>query len=119
MKRGVESGNGLARHIYYGDNTNPAQKFKSFNTLRWNIFQLSWIRLSDMSLLAVGGYTYTSDLRVESQHEVGSADWLVVIRNLSIQDSGQYECQVSTTPHMSLLLNLHVRGNQSYFSCRY
>ena len=69
-----------------------------------------------MSLLAVGGYTYTSDLRVESQHEVGSADWLVVIKNLSSQDSGQYECQVSTTPHMSLLLNLHVRGNQSDFT---
>ena len=64
-----------------------------------------------MSLLAVGGYTYTSDLRLESLHEAGSADWLVVIRNLSSTDSGQYECQVSTTPHMSLLINLDVRGD--------
>ena len=65
-----------------------------------------------MSLLAVGGYTYTSDLRVEAHHEASSADWLVVIRNLSSQDSGQYECQVSTTPHRSLVLNLDVRGEQ-------
>ena len=68
-----------------------------------------------MSLLAVGGYTYTSDLRVESHHEPGSADWLVVIRNLSSQDSGQYECQVSTTPHRSLVLNLDVRGEKLPF----
>ena len=70
-----------------------------------------------MSLLAVGGYTYTSDLRVESHHEVGSTEWLVLIRNLSSQDSGQYECQVSTTPHRSLLLHLDVRGEQRHSDC--
>ena len=65
-----------------------------------------------MSLLAVGGYTYTSDLRVESHHEVGSTEWLVLIRNLSSQDSGQYKCQVNSGPKssISLILHMDVRG---------
>ena len=62
--------------------------------------QVSWIRLSDVSLLAVGGYTYTSDLRLEAEREEaggeeeGSSSWALVIRNVSTGDAGQYECQV-------------------------
>lgn len=75
------------------------------------MLQVSWIRLSDTSLLAVGGYTYTSDLRLESTHEPGSRDWVLTIRNVSVSDAGQYECQVSTSPHMSTVINLAVEGN--------
>ena len=75
-----------------------------------SVSQVSWIRVADVSLLAVGGYTYTSDLRLESLHSPGSPDWTLVIRNLTVGDAGQYECQVSTTPHMSLLVNLNIRG---------
>ena len=56
---------------------------------------MSWIRVSDVSLLAVGGYTYTSDLRLESRHEAGTRDWDLIIRNVSRGDGGSYECQVS------------------------
>ena len=63
------------------------------------VVQVSWIRLSDVSLLAVGGYTYTSDLRLEAEREEaggeeGSSSWALVIRNVSTGDAGQYECQV-------------------------
>ena len=75
---------------------------------------MSWIRLSDTSLLAVGGYTYTSDLRLESSHEQGTRDWVLTIRNVSVSDAGQYECQVSTSPHMSTVINLSVEGNNSW-----
>ena len=78
---------------------------------------MSWIRLSDVSLLAVGGYTYTSDLRLEAEREdaggeeeVGSSSWALVIRNVSTGDAGQYECQVSTSPHMAATITLTVRG---------
>ena len=64
----------------------------------------------------MGGYTYTSDLRLESLHSPGSPDWRLVIRNLTVEDEGQYECQVSTSPHMSLLVNLRVRGESDRVS---
>jgi len=70
---------------------------------------VSWIRLSDTSLLTVGGYTYTSDLRLESKHEPGSPHWYLIIRNVSLVDDGQYECQVSTTPHMSTTISLQIK----------
>ena len=85
--------------------------------------------MSDVSLLAVGGYTYTSDLRLESRHEAGTRDWDLIIRNVSRGDGGSYECQVSrlvcpltiesrescqvsTTPHMSTIITLNVEGKQ-------
>ena len=61
------------------------------------LFQVSWIRLSDTSLLAVGGYTYTSDLRLESSHDAGSQEWHLVIRNNII--------------HIELSLNFHINSN--------
>ena len=73
---------------------------------------MSWIRLSDTSLLTVGGYTYTSDLRLESKHEPGSPHWYLIIRNISLVDDGQYECQVSTTPHMSTTISLQIKGEE-------
>lgn len=60
------------------------------------LVQVSWIRLRDTSLLTVGGYTYTSDLRFESAHTAGSPDWRLVIRNASVADTGMYECQAAT-----------------------
>ena len=60
------------------------------------LVQVSWIRLRDTSLLTVGGYTYTSDLRFESAHTAGSPDWRLVIRNVSVADTGMYECQAAT-----------------------
>ena len=77
-----------------------------------SVSQVSWIRVADVSLLAVGGYTYTSDLRLESRHEAGTRDWDLVIRNISQGDGGHYECQVSTTPHMSTIISLTVEGKQ-------
>ena len=57
-----------------------------------------------MSLLAVGGYTYTSDLRLESRHEAGTRDWDLIIRNVSRGDGGHYECQVSTRCVLTMLM---------------
>lgn len=57
-----------------------------------------------MSLLAVGGYTYTSDLRLESRHEAGTRDWDLIIRNVSRGDGGHYECQVSTWCVLTMLM---------------
>lgn len=70
---------------------------------------VSWIRLSDLSLLTVGRYTYTSDLRFEGIHAKHSPDWRLALKSPRVADTGLYECQVSTTPHMSHLVHLRVR----------
>ena len=70
---------------------------------------MSWIRLSDLSLLTVGRYTYTSDLRFEGVHSKHAADWKLALRNVRLIDAGPYECQVSTTPHMAQTVHLRVR----------
>jgi len=70
---------------------------------------VSWIRLADLSLLTVGRYTYTSDLRFEGIHAKHSPDWRLALKSPRIADTGLYECQVSTTPHMSHLVHLRVR----------
>jgi len=74
---------------------------------------VSWIRLSDLNLLTVGRYTYTSDLRFEAKHEKHTMDWNLVLREARLTDTGIYECQVSTTPHISQLTYLEVRDPDS------
>ena len=72
--------------------------------------QVSWIRVSDVSLLAVGGYTYTSDLRLESRHEAGTRDWDLIIRNVSRGDGGHYECQVNIVCTLTMMMCVPVSG---------
>jgi hypothetical protein len=70
---------------------------------------VSWIRLADLNLLTVGRYTYTSDLRFEAAHQKNTQDWDLVLKDARLSDTGVYECQVSTTPHISQLTYLAVR----------
>jgi len=76
---------------------------------------VSWIRLSDLNLLTVGRYTYTSDLRFEGIHQKYSPDWKLVLNGARISDSGLYECQVSTTPHISRLMSLKIKDPETTF----
>ena len=73
-------------------------------------FQVSWIRYADTSLLTVGRYTYTTDLRFEAFHSPHTDDWIVRLKNPRPSDSGFYGCQISTTPHRTQLIYLTVHG---------
>ncbi|XP_044006333.1 uncharacterized protein LOC122851273 isoform X2 [Aphidius gifuensis] len=70
--------------------------------------QVSWVRHRDIHLLTIGRYTYTSDQRFRAVHNVHSDDWTLQIKFPQLRDSGIYECQVSTTPHMSHFVHLSV-----------
>ena len=72
--------------------------------------QISWIRYKDTSLLTVGRYTYTTDLRFEALHSPHTDDWIVRLKNPRPSDSGIYGCQISTTPHRTQLVYLTVHG---------
>ncbi|XP_076665448.1 zwei Ig domain protein zig-8 isoform X2 [Andrena cerasifolii] len=70
--------------------------------------QVSWVRHRDIHLLTIGGYTYTNDQRFKAIHNVHTDDWMLQIKYPQLRDSGFYECQVSTTPHMSHIVHLNV-----------
>ncbi|KAK0178153.1 hypothetical protein PV328_002130 [Microctonus aethiopoides] len=70
--------------------------------------QVSWVRHRDIHLLTIGRYTYTSDQRFRAIHNVHSDDWTLQIKFPQLRDSGIYECQISTTPHMSHFVHLSV-----------
>ena len=74
------------------------------------LFQVSWVRHRDIHLLTVGRYTYTSDQRFRAIHHPHSEDWTLQIKYPQHRDSGIYECQISTTPHMSHFIHLNVVG---------
>lgn len=73
-----------------------------------SLLQVSWVRHRDIHLLTVGRYTYTSDQRFRAIHHPHSEDWILQIKYPQHRDSGIYECQVSTTPHMSHYIHLNV-----------
>lgn len=74
-----------------------------------------WIRNVDLQILTAGLMTFSSDSRFKVNHEnsVDEKDWSLLIKNVKVEDSGEYECQISTDPKMKLNINLVVKGNFS------
>lgn len=75
---------------------------------------VSWIRYADTSLLTVGRYTYTTDLRFEAFHSPHTDDWIVRLKNPQPKDTGVYGCQISTTPHRTHKVYLTVHEPATY-----
>lgn len=75
-------------------------------------YKVSWVRHRDIHLLTVGRYTYTSDQRFEAQHKPRSEEWALRIRSPQRRDSGQYECQISTTPPIGHAVFLNIVGKR-------
>ncbi|CAG9801356.1 unnamed protein product [Chironomus riparius] len=69
---------------------------------------VSWIRKNDYHLLTVGLTTYSSDERFCATHLKNSEDWTLQIKYVQMRDAGQYECQVTKYPPMSIFLTLNV-----------
>ncbi|XP_037082135.1 protein amalgam-like [Pollicipes pollicipes] len=69
---------------------------------------VSWIRQADLHILTAGRYTYTTDLRFEALHNPGSAIWTLAIQGTRSNDSGLYDCQISTKPEMAIHVQFNV-----------
>lgn len=80
--------------------------------------QVSWVRHKDIHLLTVGRYTYTSDQRFESVHSPHTEDWTLRIRYPQKEDSGTYECQISTTPPIGHPVYLSIVGEYSTYGVK-
>ncbi|XP_003737925.1 uncharacterized protein LOC100909192 [Galendromus occidentalis] len=72
---------------------------------------VSWIRRtvdSGLNVLTVGRFTYTMDQRFQAVHYENSESWALQIKYPTVNDSGVYECQVSTTPKISRFVRLDI-----------
>lgn len=72
--------------------------------------QVSWVRHRDVHILAVGGSTFTSDSRFEASQSEGEGRFTLSLRDLKETDEGAYECQISTEPTKTFVINLKVEG---------
>lgn len=75
--------------------------------------QVSWLRPRTNEILTAGRYTYIGDPRFASINDNESHDWILEIKDVGLNDSTSYECQVSTDPKMSAIVNLHVKGRST------
>lgn len=70
--------------------------------------QVSWIRKQDYHLLTVGPTTYNTDDRFLVEHVRHLQNWGLLIKHVQPSDAGLYECQMSTHPPTSILIELKV-----------
>ena len=81
---------------------------------------VSWLRWSDMSVLSVGGFVFSSDprLRVLVSHLSPTAvSWSLTLSPVQPGDSGDYQCQINTEPKLSLDVTLIVDGQSLAVYC--
>ena len=88
------------------------------NYIRWTDWyvsvtfpQVSWVRKGDGDLLAVGDDTFISDNRFQARCISTSDTWTLQIHSVRLEDTGDYECQVSANgPKISRIIHLRVVG---------
>lgn len=68
---------------------------------------VSWIRNRDLHILSVNDYIFIQDRRFEMLTDT-STNWTLKINDIRPEDTGVYECQISTQPVKSLSVYLIV-----------
>jgi len=69
---------------------------------------ISWVRKRDLHILSIASITYTADRRFSCTPSEDNSVWRLSIQSAHIDDSGQYECQISTEPKISKVFRLNV-----------
>ena len=77
------------------------------------LFQVSWMRLRDINLLAINEETNTKDKRIKAIHVPDSDLWSLRIQDTKLSDAGAYECQVTTDIETATQVHLKVLGKQN------
>ncbi|XP_076064778.1 zwei Ig domain protein zig-8-like [Oratosquilla oratoria] len=69
---------------------------------------VTWIRKSDVQILTANTFIYTTDPRFSAFCSSTGDEWVLKITGAVLEDSGGYECQVSTNPKISMNFQLQV-----------
>ncbi|CAG9813478.1 unnamed protein product [Phaedon cochleariae] len=75
---------------------------------KFNNGVVSWVRKHDYHLLTVGLATYNTDDRFMVEHVRHLQNWGLLIKKVQPSDAGLYECQMSTHPPSSIVVELKV-----------
>ncbi|KAJ8925603.1 hypothetical protein NQ315_009443 [Exocentrus adspersus] len=75
---------------------------------KFNNGVVSWVRKRDYHLLTVGLTTYNTDDRFMVEHVRHLQNWGLLIKKVQPSDAGIYECQMSTHPPTSIVVELRV-----------
>ena len=59
---------------------------------------VSWTRQRDLQILTVGSHKFSTDQRLSVTFDHINKNFVLVIRGLSDQDFGNYECQINSNP---------------------
>jgi hypothetical protein len=59
-----------------------------FFFFKFRLFQVSWVRHDDVSLISVGKLKYIKDDRFKIIHEDNNIEWVLAIRSLKKSDEG-------------------------------
>ncbi|XP_076056435.1 neurotrimin-like [Oratosquilla oratoria] len=70
------------------------------------------MRKRDLHIITIGTNTFSSDDRFKALHPEDK-DWVLEISTVTFRDAGVYECQVSTSPKISLPVHLAVEVQQA------
>ncbi|KAH9494660.1 Hemicentin-1 [Bulinus truncatus] len=70
-----------------------------------------WRRKSDPNPLTIGRRTFVDDERISVQHVPLQPNWTLIIKQVRLDDAGEYECQVASTDrHLRRSVFLTVKG---------
>ncbi|XP_043220333.1 beta-1,3-galactosyltransferase 1-like [Amphibalanus amphitrite] len=71
-------------------------------------YKVSWLFKATRRLLTVQDWTFTQDDRLSARLNTFTNTWNLKITNVSVEDSGIYECQVSAHPWDRLQVRLKI-----------
>ncbi|XP_068201126.1 uncharacterized protein [Palaemon carinicauda] len=69
---------------------------------------VSWMRHEDLHILTVDKYKYSTDKRLSVIFNEADQEWILQIQSVKQEDTGLYECQVSTKPVLSFIVSMNV-----------
>ena len=66
--------------------------------------------MRSMNVLTIGEFRYSTNRRISVPHSDDKDEWRLRISGVTHDDAGPYECQISSFPVLSFIIDLIVIG---------